>query len=196
MVSVRGVLFIGNVLFDFDANYHRPTSNRAIGDTGIHATGEQDYFDALAGPRGVMRAKLFLCAQSSSLDARTNAISVFHVLEELHAPAYPVALPAMSIIAFLELEEGEPIDSEVQLQILLGEQQLFVGPFQTNFQVRRKARALADFNGLVIPAPGVLRVLLTSAERNVAAWEMTCDQVLPPHLQMHLPQQEQPPEHH
>jgi hypothetical protein len=144
-----------------------------------------------------MRAKLFLCAQASAIDARTNSISVFHILEEVHAPAYPVVLPTMSIIALLELDEGEPIATEVHLQIFLGNQQLFDGPFQTNFQIRRKARAVAEINGLVIPAPGVLRVLVASAGRNVAAWEMTVDQIAPPQLEMHLqpePQQEQAPQ--
>src|SRR6266850_3708579 len=103
-----------------------------------------------------MQANLFLCAHSSALDSRKNSISIFHVLEEVHAPAYPVVLAGMSVVSLLELDEGEPMNPEIELRIFLGDQQLFAGPFQANFQVRRKARALAEFNGLVIPAPGVL----------------------------------------
>lgn len=107
-----------------------------------------------------MQVKLFICSSSSALDARTNSISIFHVLEEVHAPAYPIVIPGMSVIALLELDDGELINQEMKLRVFLGDQQLFAAPFQTNFQVRRKARAIADFNGLVVPAPGMLRVLL------------------------------------
>lgn len=99
-----------------------------------------------------MQTKLFLCANSSALDSRRNTISIFHVLEEVHAPAYPVVLAGMSVVALLELDEGEPLNPEIELRVFLGKEQLFAGPFQANFQVRRKARALAEFNGLVVPA--------------------------------------------
>ena len=131
-----------------------------------------------------MRATLFLCSQSSAVDVRRNTISVFHILEELAAPAFPIVIQALSIVAMLELDENEPADPRVLLRILLGDQQLFEGPFQADFRVRRKARALADFNGLVIPAPGVLNVLLHAGDRDIATWQIICHQIAPPQLDL------------
>lgn len=133
-----------------------------------------------------MQTKLFLCALSSALDARKNSISVFHILEEVHAAAYPIVLGGMAVVALLELDEDEPINPEIELRIFLGNQQLFAGPFQTNFQVHRKARAVAEFNGLVIPAPGILRVLLHLAERDIVSWQIPCEQNAPPQIDMHF----------
>jgi hypothetical protein len=81
-------------------------------------------------------------------------------MEEVHAVTYPIVLPTMSFIAFVDLDEGEPQNPELQMQLLLGEQELFLGPLQTIFDARRKTRVLADLNGLVIPAPGVLRAII------------------------------------
>ncbi len=133
-----------------------------------------------------MQVKLFICSSSSALDARTNSISVFHILEEIHAPAYPIVIPGMSVIALLDLDDGEPIDQEIELRFYLGDQQLFAVPFQTDFQVRRKARALADLNGLVVPAPGILRILLHSAGHDIVSWQILCDQNAPPQMDLHF----------
>jgi hypothetical protein len=139
-----------------------------------------------------MRSKLFVCASSSALDVRRNSISIFHVLEEVRAPAYPVVISGISVVALLELDETEPINPEIQLRVFLGEQQLFAGPFQANFQVRRMARALADFNAFMVPAPGTLRVVLHSAGQDIVSWNILCEQIAPPQLELHLQSPEQP----
>lgn len=133
-----------------------------------------------------MRPILFVCAQSSSLDGRMNTVSLFHVIEEISAPVFPTVLRGMSVVAILELDEGEPIDLAVELHVFSGGVQLFASPLQTNFQVQRKARVIADFNGLVIPAPGVLRVVLSSAGHDIATWQIVCHQVAGPQLELHL----------
>jgi hypothetical protein len=140
-----------------------------------------------------MRVKLFVCAQSCALDSRTNSVSIFHVLEEIRVPGYPIVLTPLAIVALLELDEGEPINPEIELRVFLGNQQLYAGPFQTNFQVRRLSRTVAEFNGFVIPAPGTLRVQLHSAGHDIVSWEVVCDQIAPPQLDLHLQPAEQQP---
>ncbi|HTQ59587.1 MAG TPA: hypothetical protein VMI32_05160 [Candidatus Solibacter sp.] len=145
-----------------------------------------------------MRTILFVCGQSSALDARLNSVSVFHVLEEISAPSFPIVVPTLAIVAMLELDEGEPVNPAIELRVFLGEQQLFAAPFNADFRVRRKARAVADFNGLVIPAPGVLRVVLSLAGHDVAVWQIVCHQIASPQLDLHLvpePQQGPVPAH-
>lgn len=142
-----------------------------------------------------MEARLFLVAQSSAVDARTNSISAFNIMEEIHAATYPIVVPTMAILAMIDQGESEPDRPDVQLQISLGGQQLFQGPFQVDFQGRRKGKALAEFNGLVVPAPGVLRLSLSYNGQPFAAWEIVCDQALPPQLQMLLANQQAAPQH-
>jgi hypothetical protein len=132
-----------------------------------------------------MRVKLFTCALSSSLDARSNSISIFHLLEEIAAPAYPIVVQRISIVGLLFLDDNEP-RPEIELRIFLGDQQLFVGPFQANFEVQRTARAVAEFNGLVVPAPGIVRTALSMEGRDFANWEVVCRQIAPPQLEMRL----------
>jgi hypothetical protein len=134
-----------------------------------------------------MQALLFLCAQSIAIDSRINTISVFHILEGLRAPAYPVVIPSISVVALLELDEQEPPNPDIELRFVLGgQQQLFTGPYPSSFQVNRKARAVAELNGLVIPAPGMLRISLHWQGRDIVSWNVACEQIAPPQLGLAL----------
>ena len=139
-----------------------------------------------------MEVKFFLCGQSCSLDVRRNSISIFHILEEVHAPAYPVVLPGLSIVALIALDEGEPIDPRIELRISLGDHRLFTGPFEANFEVRRTARVVAEFLAFVLPAPGLLRLVLHSAGREIANWQVPCEQNAPPQFELHFQPGENP----
>jgi hypothetical protein len=137
----------------------------------------------------LIHAKLLLCADSTVIDARTNAISAFHIMEQLNSPAFPVALPRISIIALLTREEADPSEKELQLQIYLGAQRLFAGPMPVAFVQQLSTRAIVDLHGLVIPAPGDVRVVIANEEAALGSWVIKVNQVGQPEMQMHLPVQ-------
>jgi hypothetical protein len=120
-----------------------------------------------------MRVILFACAESASIDAATNRLSIFHFLDEIHSPIFPAAYPGMTLIALAAREEAEPNNFSFTLKIFLSgqEQPLFQGPFLFDFQNRLRSRALAQIAGLVVPGPGTLRFEILDGEKQIGIWE-------------------------
>lgn len=55
-----------------------------------------------------MKLDYFIVADSLVLDQFTQRVSIFHIVDEIIAPAFPVVLPSLATVACLE---GEPSDS-------------------------------------------------------------------------------------
>jgi len=136
----------------------------------------------------VLNLKLLLCADSNSLDSRSNTISAFHILEDFNAASFPVALPRVTVVAMVDREETDPSDIELQLRVYLGDKELFAGPFALNFAQRLSARALIEMQGIVVPNPGVLSFVLLNADQIFGSWAIRVSQIGQPKIQMQLPQ--------
>lgn len=131
-----------------------------------------------------MEAKLFTCSESAALDARTNTLSLFHLTEELNSPAFPVVVPRLTIVALLVRRENEPERGELQLRIAMGEQELYRGPFQFNFQRHLRSKAIVDLQGLVMLTPGTLRISLYDGDREMGTWPIVVNHVGQPAIQV------------
>lgn len=124
-----------------------------------------------------MEVKLLLCADSFAVDLRRGSISAFHILEQINSPAFPVVLPRLSIAILSTRREDEPANVQIQLQIHLGDRQLFAGPVAIDFSQHLFARNIADLQGLVIQAPGTIRVILKNGEVVLSSWTIPVNQV-------------------
>jgi hypothetical protein len=56
----------------------------------------------------MIRVRLFLCADSVVIDGLKNTLSVFHVMEQAQAPAFPTVIPRVTAIATLTRELSDP----------------------------------------------------------------------------------------
>lgn len=135
----------------------------------------------------MIQARLFLCSDSASIDARTNTVSAFHIMEQINAASFPVVMPRLSIIAILEREEADPATLQLQLQIYSGDQQLFAGPLPVNFFQQLISRAILELNGLVVPGPRNLNVVLRNGEQVVGSWMIVVNEVGQPRAQLVFP---------
>jgi hypothetical protein len=137
----------------------------------------------------VIQAKLFLCSDSAVIDARTNTISAFHIMEQINSTAFPVIVPRLSIVAMFEREETDPATVQLQVQIYSGNQQLFAGPLPVNFFQQLQSRTIVDLNGLVVPGLGSLRIVLRNEEQILSSWIIAVNQVGQPRAQLVFPPQ-------
>ncbi len=135
----------------------------------------------------MIRSKLFFCSDSAAVDARTNALSAFHIIEQLNAPSFPVVLPRVSILSYLTREEADPSAIQLQLQIFSGAQQLFDGPLGINFVQQLTTRTVVELNGLLVPAPVDLRFVLLNGDQALDSWTVVVNQVGAPAVQLTLP---------
>ena len=135
----------------------------------------------------MIQSKLFVCADSAAVDVRTSALSIFHVLEQVNGPFFPVVIPRVSIVFMLTREEPDPSNFLFQLEIYSGNQQLLARPVAVNFQQQFVSRTVLDVYGVVVPAPVTLRFELRNGEALLGSWSILVNQVGGPVFQMNLP---------
>jgi hypothetical protein len=140
----------------------------------------------------VIQSKLFLCSESAAIDARTNTLCAFHIIEQFNAPSFPFVVPRVAILAFLSREEADPSIFQLRLQIFSGVQELFDGPLSVNFAHQLSSRTVVDLNGLLVPAPVQLRFLLLNEDHVLDSWSVIVNQLGQPGLQLNLPPQPPP----
>lgn len=61
------------------------------------------------------RLEYFLVAESCSLDQVTNHVSMFDIIEEVHAALFPVVIPRVAAVACLILDSSEMVGFPGQL---------------------------------------------------------------------------------
>lgn len=135
-----------------------------------------------------MNIRFVTCAQSLSVDQRSNALSLFHVIEELNIPAFPSALPYMAVVAFFQRTNDEPNDPEgIQIILALGEEELVRQPLVASFQGRLRMKVIAEIAGIVLGAPGVLNVTIQYREEARSTWPIIINNIARPVVQPVLP---------
>ncbi len=118
-----------------------------------------------------MKVHYIACAQSSSLDAKTNQLSLFHLLDEIGAAAFPLVLPSICVAALFEREaEDAPVQSFVLAVTLEGK---LVASFSlsADFTRARRTRTVNTVQGLSLPGPGIATISLLQKTRVLATWQ-------------------------
>lgn len=112
----------------------------------------------------------FLVADSVSVDQLTNTVSIFHVIEQIRSPEFPVQIPRFVCISSLNIDKGD-VGNEHQLTVRIknpsGE---FENPNRTNFTAeKRRQRFIAHLINFKIDGPGELVFELLLNEKHLAS---------------------------
>lgn len=102
------------------------------------------------------RTLFALAARSFCTDVDTASISIFEVLEGLHASSFPVLLQEAAFVTLLEKLDGESDGQVIQLVAALDHQELTRQSFSIDFQKNRRFRLGLRLSGFVVPRPGML----------------------------------------
>ncbi len=106
----------------------------------------------------MLSLKYALCAEAVVRDAASNALSAFNILEEINAVGFPVVVPRLAIVVALQREASDDSDQPASLRITLGDLELFSHAFTLTFREKLLNRAILALQGVVIPAPGALKI--------------------------------------
>ena len=112
----------------------------------------------------------FLVADSVSVDQFTNTVSVFHVIEQIRAPKFPVHIPRFACVSSLNIEE-EGFGKDYQLTVNIKNPSGKYGePNRINFTAeKRRQRFIAHLVNFKIDGPGqLLFELLLNEDRIVS----------------------------
>ncbi|MHB1355085.1 MAG: hypothetical protein ACYCZF_03800 [Anaerolineae bacterium] len=126
----------------------------------------------------MLKSTLMLCARGIVIDARSNNVSVFSIIEELTPSAFPGWFPEITILSILEREETDPNEIECQIDVTIGANSLLSSPTSLNFQDKYRIRSVLTINGLPLSQPGKLifaisynKTILNSYVINIKATE-------------------------
>lgn len=127
-----------------------------------------------------MEARLIVCAQSVSIDQRSNSLSIFSIIEELNLPVFPYAVPYMAVAILLSREATDPsVPTNLNLRIYQNNQQTFRASLNANFQQQLRLRLVVDIQAVVLQAPGVIRVSVNQDDREMGAWKIYVNNIGP-----------------
>jgi hypothetical protein len=119
-----------------------------------------------------MNLLLFTCSEICLLEGRSNVVSLINIIEEFSVPAFPVLVPRLAVSGIIEKEEDEPQAAELQIRILIDEDVLAERNFDINFQGLKRVRSLTELQGLPIPHAGILKFILSHADRELGRWNV------------------------
>jgi hypothetical protein len=91
-------------------------------------------------------------------------MSVINIHEEFYPAGYPLLVPRFVVFAILEREKEDPATPDTRLTIRLEDEVVFDEAVEVNFGIGQVTRVIAQFQGFVLPRPGVLRVSLSVGE--------------------------------
>jgi len=126
------------------------------------------------------KTSLFLVAQGKSIDAETQAVSVFNILEDASAIGFPIVIAPIIIVGFLSREHEDSNAPTFQLQIELNNTLLMQFPMSVQFGDKLRTKTFASMQGLVVPNAGALTFRLKFGNTQLASYEMNVILFPPP----------------
>jgi len=107
----------------------------------------------------VIKSKLMFCAEGIVIDAQSNNVSVFNIIEEVTPESLPLFFARFTVFILLERDASDdPSEIECSLRIALNDTNTFDQQVTANFQDKKRTRNVVVFGGLPITQPGTLKV--------------------------------------
>jgi hypothetical protein len=110
------------------------------------------------------------CAKSSSVDGKTNQLSLFHVLDEISAPSFPLHLHSVCVAALFERESDDASLQSYALVIKLDGNLLASFTMTIDFTTSRRNRSVNTIQGLTIPGAGAVTIAAVQKGKILAEW--------------------------
>jgi hypothetical protein len=103
------------------------------------------------------RLEFFVVSKSISIDQSTNQTSIFEILEEVHASAFPVFIPSCVAMSLWRREQGDQ-EQDFQLLLRITTPTHAVHEVRTNFRLGSpRHRVTQRIEGLPLEGEGKLR---------------------------------------
>jgi hypothetical protein len=132
-----------------------------------------------------MEALFMTVAASASVDASSNQLSIFNIIEEASAVQFPIATTNWTVCALLIKGPRDPDDPDLTLAITstTQRQELFKAGFKALFQGKPRTRLNATLPPLILPGPGTLKISLKTARKELCSWTVLVTQLPQPTVQ-------------
>ena len=126
------------------------------------------------------RSFLVVCARRIILDSLTNQLSVIDIFEGLKSQGFPIVVPSLSALFYLRRDESDPDTQTFTLRCTVGEIEILATQVEVRFEVGITARSIINFEGFLIPSPGILRLELFQGQSSLGSFELPIEKLEAP----------------
>ena len=89
-------------------------------------------------------------------------ISIFNIVEVFASPGFPLFVPKIVVVSFLEKDDNDPKEIDLTLTIKNNTTELITIPTHVNFQDKNRNRVINTIASLLINNPGFLEFILSN----------------------------------
>jgi uncharacterized protein DUF6941 len=132
-----------------------------------------------------MFLQLGIMARGILVDKFTNTLSIFHLLDSIQAPKFPVFFGEVAFLSILRKELGDPNEFPSEIVVSVGDAVVAKATVQVNFENSQSARQIVNFQGLPVFTPNNIKVRISVPNREPFAFEIPVAQTGP--LEPNLP---------
>lgn len=129
-----------------------------------------------------MRLLLCTCAHSFSVDESSKRLSIFNIIEQMNATAFPAPMPPIYLITTLAKDDGDGEEIDLQLTIDVDGEEVANLPLSSNFQGKPKNRIIAELGGLIVPRAGQLSFCVRSGAAIIGRWPVLVTDISNPSI--------------
>jgi hypothetical protein len=105
----------------------------------------------------MIRSKLMLCADAIIIDAKSNNVSVFNIIEQFTPESLPIFIARFTVLVVLERDPNDPSTIECSLRITLNHTSILDQIITSDFQDKKRNHSIITLSGLPITQPGTLK---------------------------------------
>lgn len=118
----------------------------------------------------MFRVKTALVCEGAALDAQTNNITAYNILDELQSPAFPAAM-VLFFVATIERDRADPESPEATLRASqAGYPDTVNTQLPCRFGDKLRTHIVVKIAGLLLSAPGDLVFALRIAGQDVSSY--------------------------
>jgi hypothetical protein len=116
-------------------------------------------------------------------DSETKNVIIYNLFEEISSAGFPILIQKLAFYIFCENESPDTLIHDIDIKIFINQQNIFSNRLKIIFQGNQnKSRAVARFNGVVIPIPGIFYIRLYYQGEQQAFHEASFNLTLTPQM--------------
>ena len=131
----------------------------------------------------MFKLKTGIFSESISVDKTTDLASVFSMINEIAAPAYPITMPSVTALAVFQGDGSEPANYTAAIKLYLSEMLLFEIKVPMTISGTRIGSCFVKASGLQILRPGTLRADVFIDNISIGDFSIEVRQVTTPPIQ-------------
>ena len=123
----------------------------------------------------MIKTLIAVAASRVILDSISNQVSIIDVFEGMKSQSFPIVIPSITFLFYLQREAGDPSAKELSLKCTVDGIENLKIPVNIDFQQGYTTRTIVSFDGFVVPKAGELKISLLDDDAELGVVSLPVD---------------------